>query len=150
MKKQKEEKQVIDTEKNPELNKDIQEKLNAVEKNFNEDFLNEEPKKTRKRRIGGKAGKAIKEEEERQRQYQELAENFTGVGTFLLNEVVKRLPNPEPVQVEQQQQFENLFNKVVLKYAEILGNYQEESALLLVSFVIIFPRLKKKSNFIEN
>ena len=73
----------------------------------------------------------------------EFAESIGGIGSFLLTLIVERLPNPKPVSSDEMQTFDNLFNKVAYKYSSILGNYQEETALGLVTLMIIAPRIKK-------
>lgn len=74
---------------------------------------------------------------------EEFKQSITGTGSFLLNIIIKRLPNPKPLTPEEAKNFDTMFTKVAFKYSSILGEYQEETALLAISAMIIFPRLKK-------
>lgn len=95
----------------------------------------------------GKA-KKIKEEEQRKK---EFTDSLQGVGSLLLNIVIARLPNPSPLNDVERTSFDAAFTKVAYKYSNILGNYQEETALALISLMIFIPRIRKpKESETEN
>ena len=72
----------------------------------------------------------------------EFAESIQGVGSMVLQLLVVRLPNPKPLDQLEVEMFDKAFSKVAYKYAKWLGDYQEESALVLISAMILVPRFK--------
>lgn len=119
---------------------DSKEKFNNIKENFeNQQF--EQTEKKQKKRSTYKT-KKIKEEEFKQ--------SISGIGSFLIGTIIKRLPNPMPLSFEEQQTFDTLFSKVAYKYSTYLGEYQEEFALAGITLMIIVPRLQKIDNNKEN
>jgi len=123
----------------PEIDK---EKLNELKEEIN--FNNEIKEKKRGRGRPRKEDKEKLENERKEREKQEFLNSVNGVGSMLLNMIVVRLPNPKPLTQNEAEMFDNVFNKIAYKYADWLGNYQEETALLAVTGLIIVPRLKKE------
>lgn len=63
----------------------------------------------------------------------------------LLDIIVKRLPNPEPLTDIEKSLFNSSANKVFKKYSGDF-KYIEEINLTLVLVSVIYPRLKKQNN----
>jgi len=70
----------------------------------------------------------------------EFAEMMTGVGSFLMDTIIKRMPKPTPLDQNEKQVIDTAFQKVFIKYAGILGNYQAETALVSVVLITLLPR----------
>lgn len=112
------------------------EKIQDIKNEFNNIKIDSEIKEeTKQKKRSGYKSKKVKEAE--------FQASITGVGAFLLGIIINRLPNPKPLSIEESQNFDTMFSKVAYKYSSILGEYQEETALLAISAMIIFPRLKK-------
>jgi hypothetical protein len=88
----------------------------------------EESKKERKKRSANytyRSKKVIEQEKE------EFAKVNRGCRFVAMNLICERLPNPKPLTVDEAKNFDYLFGKVIYKYSETLGNYQEETALII-------------------
>lgn len=109
---------------------DVLEDLNSIE----------EKEKTKKPR--GKAGKTAAEKAEKE----EFLKGVSGVGSFGLNLIITRLPNPIPLDARESEKFDVVFDNLLYKYAGYLKDYQEESAFILVAGMIIFPRIISKKS----
>jgi hypothetical protein len=107
----------------------------------------EEGKKERKKKTANYSYRSKKVIEEEKRQF---SESIQGVGSFAMNLICERLPNPKPLSPEEAKNFDYLFGKVIFKYSEMLGNYQEETALFSVALMIVIPRLNKPKELKEN
>ena len=82
---------------------------------------------------------------EAEKQKKEFSESISGVGSFTLNLIIQRLPNPLPLTKDEASAFDTMFSRVVYKYSELLGSYQEEFALASIGLMIIVPRLQKNN-----
>jgi hypothetical protein len=85
----------------------------------------------------------------------DFGKSIAGLGGMFMEMAVMRLPNPVPLSAQEKENFDKVFNDVAMKYANYLGNYKEESALILVTGMILLPRLdlfgkKKKENKPQN
>lgn len=101
------------------------------------DFLNEQEERIKKPR--GRAAQNIKEAEAKE----EFKKSISGIGGMVIGLVVKRLPNPVPLDEFEKEQFNLAFDNIAVKYIGYIDNYKEEVALLFASVLIIAPRLKK-------
>jgi hypothetical protein len=136
-----------DFSKSSNNNDETIEKIKALKDDHDLNKQFEESKKERKKRSANytyKSKKVIEQEKE------EFAQSIAGVGSFAMNLICERLPNPKPLTVDEAKNFDYLFGKVIYKYSETLGNYQEETALLSVALMIIVPRMKKPKEIKEN
>lgn len=109
--------------------------------------VSEEERKVEEKKPRGKAGKKIAEQKEKE----VFLQSVTGVGSFGLNLIIMRMPNPSPLTQQEKEKFDTVFDNLLYKYAGILKDYQEESAFILVAGMILFPRIiskkeKKKEN----
>lgn len=107
-----------------------EQKINAIK----EDLKDVEDKKKPR----GINAKRIKEAKEKN----DFISAYKGAGSFLLGVIVSRLPNPKPLTPQESEQFDTIFSKVLFKYSESFGQYQDEISLGIVSLSIILPRLK--------
>lgn len=108
---------------------DLDEKLNELKDEFESTTTKKESKYRTKKRL--------KEENER-----ELIESMSGVGSFALSLLIERMPKPVPLTDLEKQQFDIVTNKLISKYFVYLDRFQEETAFLFVTLMIILPRTK--------
>ena len=94
---------------------------------------------------GSKKSGYYKSKREAEKQKKEFSESISGVGSFTLNLIIQRLPNPLPLTKDEASAFDTMFSRVVYKYSELLGSYQEEFALASIGLMIIVPRLQKNN-----
>lgn len=136
-------------------NNDLKSKLLDIKENINLDQQEQDQKREQKKeRIKSSGGSSYKSKKALEQEKEEFAQSISGVGSFALNMVCLRLPNPIPLSPEESNNFDMLFSKVAFKYSDMLGRYQEETALFAVGLMIIFPRLKnpnekKKSDIVK-
>ncbi len=132
----------INTNENEHLNAagtheppEQKDKLNSIKEEFNNIKVDSEIKEeSKKEKRSGYKSKKIRE--------QEFQDSISGVGSFLLSMIVERLPNPRPLTSEESKNFDTMFSKVAFKYSALLGEYQEEAALVGITLMVIIPRLK--------
>jgi len=78
----------------------------------------------------------------------EREQGFITSGTFfgsvLLEILIARLPNPKPLSDVEKNAFNDATTRLFEKYAHYLLDYSEEVGFLLVTSVILIPRLKKQ------
>jgi hypothetical protein len=131
-----------ENEKNevPEIDK---EKIETVKNEFNEEKIKKEKPKTKSTY---RTKKQIAEEEKQEKE--QFIKSISNVGSFGMDLLIKRLPNPVPLSELETEQIDGLFSKVAYKYSSLLGDYQEETALFVVCSMVLLPRLKqdKKEN----
>lgn len=129
---------------------DIDSTLNNIKENYLNEKETLENKNSKKQSSGGRAYKSKKVIEQEK---VEITQAISSMGSFALDLIIKRLPNPIPLNEAEASQFNNLFSKVLYKHSEMLGSNQEEIALASLTVMLIFPRLRKekeKSNETEN
>lgn len=110
-------------------------KLEDLKEQF--ESASEQNKSKGRGRPKGSTKKAKKDEQEKI----EFAETISGVASTSIELIVARLPNPKPLSDTEKKQIDTAFDKVAYKYANWLGNYQEESAFILVLLMVFIPRL---------
>ena len=75
---------------------------------------------------------------------EELTQAIKQLGGIILDLAAPRLPNPVPFTEQEKKLFNNSLSKVALKYTVNVGKWEEETALLLVTLVLFYPRVKPK------
>jgi len=90
-----------------------------------------------------KAQKEAEKITDKTQKAKDFSDSITGVGSLLLSIMVERMPQPKPLTELEKNMFDNSFNKLAYKYAEWLGDYSEETAFVLVTAMIIIPRVRK-------
>lgn len=73
----------------------------------------------------------------------EFANQFSLLSDVGLDLLSPRLPNPIPFSKPEKEMFSNALSKVVEKYFSSFGNYDAEISLVVISIVLIYPRIKK-------
>jgi hypothetical protein len=112
--------------------------LTDIKESYEKSNRESEGKEEKQKKPRGKAAVYAQEEQKKA----EFVSTVKGVGSMILNIIVARLPNPIPLTDLESNSFDECFSRVAYKYASILGNYQEETALGIVSLMIFIPRLK--------
>lgn len=143
LKKEKEKEKVFSkdfSEKNQPTNpkSDVKEKLNSLKEEFGESTGKD--KKPR-----GKAAVYAKEEQKKD----EFKKSVSGIGSMALDLLIARMPKNTPLSLKEKEQFDSAFDNLVYKYASYVERFQEETAFLLCSIMIVIPRLefgKKKES----
>lgn len=95
----------------------------------------EQKKDGRKFRTGKKAEQQKAEEEAK-----DFSENMSGIGASLMSMITIRMPNPLPLNAEEEKQINWAVEKVLYKYINIVGEYKEEFALFSVAGMILLSR----------
>jgi len=138
------EKPEIKTEEKPKPNLEEIKKIQDEHSDLKENVT----VKTRKQRRTKKEMEADKATDKIERA-KSFSDSITGVGSMLLSIMVERMPTPKPLTELEKNMFDNSFNKLAYKYAEWLGDYQEETAFILVASMVIIPRMKKPKEIIK-
>ena len=97
--------------------------------------IEEREKKERKPR--GSAKQKIESEKKNA----EFAETISGIGSLAMNMIVTRLPKAIPLTDAEKKQFDLAFDRLVMKYAPAVERFQEETAFLFATILIVVPRL---------
>lgn len=92
-----------------------------------------------------KKSKRIEEEKEKQKR-----ESISGFGSIGLSIIIDRLPNSTPLSDLEKRNFDLAFDNLADKYFSKLGEWQEESAFVMVLAFIIIPRMNFGKKEIEN
>ena len=111
-----------------------EEKKKKVEDLKNQ-FDSESGKKEKKLR--GKAAVYAREEQKAE----DFKKSVSGIGGMALSMIIDRMPVKSPLSEKELLQFNLAFDNLVYKYAGYVERFQEESAFLLISAMIIVPRL---------
>ena len=68
-------------------------------------------------------------------------ESISGFGSIGLSIIIDRMENPQPLSEVERRNFDLAFDNLVDKYFAKLGQWQEESAFVVVLAFILIPRL---------
>lgn len=108
--------------------------LNDLKDEYNE-TIEEQPKKKSKY-----VSKKVKEQEEQQKA-ESFSNNVSGIGSTVINIFFDRVGYQKLSEVETQK-LDSTLDAVIMKYAPVVGGYQEETALGMVLLMILLPRTK--------
>lgn len=114
-----------------EIDEIKQEKINNLKDELNE---------TKEKKVRGKAKQIIDE----QKKKDEFKKSVSGIGGMFAGMLVKRLPNPLPLDDFEKEQFNLAFDNIAVKYISYIDKYQEETAFAFSLILIILPRLKSE------
>lgn len=124
-------------------NDDIKTKLNDLSDNFQTDKTLEDIEKEKKNEKAKEYNSRYRNKKQEEKEIASFTQSFGSLGSFLLDMLIARLPNPQQASEEEKQKFNELFTTVLFKYNFVFGNYQDEIALGTFTFFMILPRLKK-------
>jgi len=111
---------------------------NEILNEIKEDYLNDKPKKERKKRV-------TKEEVNKAESF---AKTFSFAAHIGLNIVVSRMPKNMPLTKDEETAFDDAFTSLATKYYDSFQRFGEEINFFMILGLIIIPRIeiKKKKN----
>jgi hypothetical protein len=98
-----------------------------------------------------------KKKEAEEKTAEEFKKSISGIASLALEIIVMRMPNPQPLLIQEKEQIDIAFSNLAEKYLPTIDRYKEETAFLFAMVTIILPRsgilekmFSKKEKKIEN
>jgi hypothetical protein len=98
-----------------------------------------------------------KRKEAEEKTAEEFKKSISGIASLALEIIVMRMPNPQPLLIQEKEQIDIAFSNLAEKYLPTIDRYKEETAFLFAMVTIILPRsgilekmFSKKEKKIEN
>jgi hypothetical protein len=98
-----------------------------------------------------------KRKEAEEKTAEDFKKSISGIASLALEIIVMRMPNPQPLLIQEKEQIDIAFSNLAEKYLPTIDRYKEETAFLFAMVTIILPRsgilekmFSKKEKKIEN
>jgi len=127
-------------EKNPVLDSQFSTNNEKLDELTN-DYKNEKEITEEKRKPGRPSKKKQLEEDSKKEQARDFAKTFSVSAHLGLEILIKRINKNDSLTEEEKNTFDDSVTKVIEKYFDSVSKYGEEVNLIMISSLILFPRL---------